>query len=107
VLAITIHVLLSSMGRKKASDEDREHGRRLGRLIAVRREERQRSAPDLARDSSIAIDTVRSLENGRVPTPAFLTVARLAEALDLSLDDLHAQASQDAGAAGESGGRPS
>jgi hypothetical protein len=40
----------------------------------------------------VAIDTVRSLEGGRVATPAFLTIARLAAALDLSLDDLHAQA---------------
>lgn len=72
--------------------EDREHGRRLGMLIAARRQERSRSAPDLARESMVAIDTVRSLEGGRVATPAFLTIARLAAALDLSLDDLHAQA---------------
>jgi transcriptional regulator with XRE-family HTH domain len=74
------------------SVEDREHGRQLGRLIAARRVERQRSAPDLARESSVAIDTVRSLETGRVAAPAFLTVARLAEVLGLSLDDLHAGA---------------
>jgi transcriptional regulator with XRE-family HTH domain len=95
------------MARKRASDEDREHGRRLGRLIADRRERRQLSAPDLARDSSIAVDTVRSLENGRVPTPAFLTIARLANALDLSLDELHAQASRDARPVGNNGGRSS
>jgi hypothetical protein len=40
----------------------------------------------------VAIDTVRSLECGRVATPAFLTIARLAAALGLSLDDMHAQA---------------
>jgi len=66
-------------------------------LIAARRLERKRSAPDLARDSSVAIDTVRSLENGRVATPAFLTIARLADALGLSLDELHARALQDVG----------
>jgi len=85
------------MGRKATSSEDREHGRRLGVLIAARRLERKRSAPDLARDSSVAIDTVRSLENGRVATPAFLTIARLADALGLSLDELHARALQDVG----------
>ncbi|WP_173154272.1 helix-turn-helix domain-containing protein [Phytohabitans suffuscus] len=95
------------MARRKIQDEDREHGRRLGRLIADRRERRQLSAPDLARDSSIAVDTVRSLESGRVPTPAFLTVARLADVLDLSLDELHMQASRDAGPAGDDEGRPS
>ena len=56
-----------------------------------------RSAPDLARESSVAIDTVRSLEGGRVATPAFLTIARLAEALGLSLDELHAHAVRDLG----------
>jgi transcriptional regulator with XRE-family HTH domain len=66
-------------------------------LIAARRLERQRSAPELARESSVAIDTVRSLENGRVGTPAFLTIARLAEALGLSLDELHARAVRDIG----------
>jgi hypothetical protein len=40
----------------------------------------------------VAIDTVRSLESGRVATPAFLTIARLADALELSLDELHAHA---------------
>jgi len=82
------------MGRRQTSVEDREHGRQLGLLIAARRVQRQRSAPDLARESSVAIDTVRSLETGRVATPAFLTVARLAEALGMSLDELHAGASQ-------------
>lgn len=86
------------MGRRAASGTDREHGRRLGFLIADRRRERQRSAPDLARESSVAIDTVRSLESGRVATPGFLTIARLADALDLSLDELHSQALQDIGA---------
>jgi len=45
----------------------------------------------------VAIDTVRSLENGRVATPTFLTIARLADALGLSLDELHARALQDSG----------
>ncbi len=80
------------MGRKPLSAADREHGRRLGRLIAAVRIERQQSASDLARESRVALDTVRSLENGRVAMPAFLTVARLAGALGLSLDELNARA---------------
>jgi transcriptional regulator with XRE-family HTH domain len=84
------------MTRRAASAEDRDHGRQLGALIAAQRQERGRSAPDLARESSVAIDTVRSLENGRVATSAFLTIARLADALGLSLDELHARAQQSA-----------
>ncbi|WP_327007554.1 helix-turn-helix transcriptional regulator [Dactylosporangium sp. NBC_01737] len=86
------------MGRKVTPDEDREHGRRLGAALAARRAERACSAPDLAQASSVAIDTVRSLENGRVAVPAFLTVARLAGALGLSLDELHAAAMRDVSA---------
>lgn len=88
------------MGRKRTPSEDWEHGRQIGALIADRRRARQRSAPDLSRESLVAIDTVRRLEGGRVATPAFLTIARLAEALDLSLDDLHEQARRGAGPAG-------
>jgi transcriptional regulator with XRE-family HTH domain len=85
------------MARKATPVGDREHGRQLGALIATQRQEQGRSAPDLARESSVAIDTVRSLESGRVATPAFLTVARLADTLGLSLDELHMRARQSTG----------
>jgi transcriptional regulator with XRE-family HTH domain len=88
------------MARKATSVEDREHGRQLGVLIAAQRQEQGRSAPDLARESSVAIDTVRSLESGRVGTPGFLTIARLAGALGLSLDELHTRAEQSTGVTG-------
>jgi len=48
----------------------------------------------------VAIDTVRSLENGRVAMPAFLTIARLAGVLGMSLDELHARAQPESGPAG-------
>src|SRR6266516_3433895 len=70
--------IINSMSRKPSSVADREHGRRLGLLIAAGRMDRQQSAPDLAQEAMVAIDTVRSLENGRVAMPAFLTIARLA-----------------------------
>ena len=82
------------MTRKSASTQEREHGERLGRLIAESRLLHEYSAPELAQASGVSIDALRSLENGRVPTPGFLTIARLAESLDLSLDRLHADASE-------------
>jgi transcriptional regulator with XRE-family HTH domain len=88
------------MTRRSTSVEDREHGRQLGVLIAAERREQGRSAPDLARESSVAIDTVRSLETGRVATPGFLTIARLASSLGLSLDELHTRAQDSTGPAG-------
>ena len=36
--------------------------------------------------SGVPVETLRKIESGRVPTPAFFTVAALATALDLSLD---------------------
>lgn len=87
------------MARKPAGEAERRHGERLGRILAERRQAAQLSAGDVARVSEVSQDAVRSLENGRVPTPAFLTVARLAGVLDLSLDELHAQASRPAAAA--------
>jgi len=88
------------MTRKSLSDADREHGRRLGLLIAAGRHERHQSAPELARESSVAIDTLRSLETGRVATPAFLTIARLAGVLGMSLDEMHRYAQHETDSAG-------
>jgi transcriptional regulator with XRE-family HTH domain len=90
------------MARRALSEVEQEHGRQLGLLIAQRRAARHRSAPELARESEVSIDAVRSLEVGRVPTPTFLTVARLAEALEMSLDELHAAAKRGEGGRGAS-----
>lgn len=87
------------MARKPVGEADRRHGERLGRILAERRQAARLSAGDIARVSEVSQDAVRSLENGRVPTPAFLTVARLADVLGLSLDELHAQASRPAATA--------
>ncbi|WP_457134574.1 helix-turn-helix domain-containing protein [Mycobacteroides abscessus] len=80
------------MTRAELSEKDREHGRRLGELIAKARVRQRKSAPELAISSAVSIDAVRSLEGGRIGTPSFLTVARLAGALGLSLDELHHRA---------------
>jgi transcriptional regulator with XRE-family HTH domain len=90
------------MGRRPIGEIERSHGTRLGSILAARRVSSERSAAEIARASDVSLDAVRSLENGRVPTPAFLTVARLAKVLGLSLDDLHEQASEPA-----SGQKPS
>jgi DNA-binding XRE family transcriptional regulator len=38
--------------------------------------------------AGISVETLRKIETGRIPTPAFFTVVALARVLDLSLDDL-------------------
>ena len=42
----------------------------------------------MAAAAGMSAETLRKIETGRAPTPAFFTVAALARALGLSMDDL-------------------
>lgn len=77
------------MTRRAVLPHERLHGRRLGQQIADSRLSQQKSAPQLAVLAEVSIDAIRSLESGRVPLPSFLTIAKLADVLGLSLDELH------------------
>jgi transcriptional regulator with XRE-family HTH domain len=61
-----------------------ERGRRLGALL--RRARGERSMLRTALDAGVSPETLRKIESGRVATPAFPTVAAIAEVLGLSLD---------------------
>jgi len=78
--------------RPKLREFDVAHGQYIGALLAQARERADRSASEISRAAEVSLDAIRSVETGRVPTPGFLTVARLAGVLGLSLDDLHARA---------------
>lgn len=41
---------------------------------------------DVAESAGISVETLRKIETGRIPTPAFFTVAALCGALNISLD---------------------
>ncbi len=43
---------------------------------------------DVADSAGISVETLRKIETGRIPTPAFFTVAALCEALSISLDSV-------------------
>lgn len=43
----------------------------------------------VAAEAGISAETLRKIETGRAPTPAFFTVAALAGTLGLSLDLVH------------------
>lgn len=45
---------------------------------------------EVAAAAGLSAETLRKIETGRAPTPAFFTVAALAAALGLSLDELAA-----------------
>jgi transcriptional regulator with XRE-family HTH domain len=74
------------MVRPPLSALDRERGRLLGDTL--RRARGPRSMVEVAAAAGIPVDTLRKIESGRVPTPAFFTVAALAGALGLGLDEV-------------------
>jgi transcriptional regulator with XRE-family HTH domain len=77
------------MVRVPLTPADRERGERLGRLL---REARGgRSLSEVAAAARISAETLRKIETGRIPTPAFFTVSALAGELGLPLDDLVAR----------------
>ncbi|MFF2777673.1 helix-turn-helix domain-containing protein [Streptomyces sp. NPDC058052] len=74
------------MVRTPLTPEERERGERLGRLLRDARG--GRSMVEIAAAAGLSAETLRKIETGRAPTPAFFTVAALAGVLDLSMDDL-------------------
>ncbi|CAL9317722.1 MULTISPECIES: helix-turn-helix domain-containing protein [Streptomyces] len=74
------------MVRTPLTPEERERGERLGRLLRAARGER--SMTEVAAAAGVSAETLRKIETGRAPTPAFFTVAALAGALGLSMDEL-------------------
>ena len=74
------------MVRPPLSPEERERGRRLGALL--RRYRGDRTPAEVSAASGVSLEALRKIETGRVPTPAFFTVAALAHALDVPLERL-------------------
>jgi len=85
------------MVRPPLTHLEHERGQRLGSLLREARG--PRSMADIAAVSGVPAETLRKIETGRIATPAFFTVAALAEALGLSLADI-ARACACAGAPG-------
>jgi transcriptional regulator with XRE-family HTH domain len=77
------------MVRIPLSPEQRATGRRLGELFRLARGSESMVA--VAARCDLSADTIRKIETGRIPTPAFTTVAVLAQAVGLSLDDIAAE----------------
>lgn len=94
-MPITIPVMLSRyyyrlVVRLPLTPDDIARGRRLG--AALRRARGQRTVLDTALAAGVSPETLRKIESGRVATPAFSTVAVVADVLGVSLDTLWADA---------------
>jgi len=69
-----------------------ERGQRLGALL--RRARGERSMLQTALDAGVSPETLRKIETGRIATPAFPTIAAIADVLGLSLDALWVEISE-------------
>ncbi|GII04890.1 helix-turn-helix domain-containing protein [Planobispora takensis] len=74
------------MVRPPLTEVDRERGHRLG--ATLRQARGTRSMAEVAAAAGLSAETLRKIETGRVPTPAFFTIAALAQVLGVSLDVL-------------------
>ena len=74
------------MVRPPLSPHTRARGERLGLLLREARG--PRSMAEIAAASGVPAETLRKIETGRIATPAFFTVAALAVALGLGLDEI-------------------
>ncbi|WP_322412194.1 helix-turn-helix transcriptional regulator [Microbacterium invictum] len=74
------------MVRLPHTPETLARGRRVGAFLREARGDR--SIVEVAACAGISGETLRKIETGRLPTPSFETVAAVAAALHLSLDDI-------------------
>lgn len=76
------------MVRTPLTEGERDRGRALGKVLRAARV--PRSAAEVAHEAGVSIDTLRKIERGAIPNPAFFTVAALARVLELDLSVLAA-----------------
>ncbi|MGH2365898.1 MAG: helix-turn-helix domain-containing protein [Chloroflexota bacterium] len=74
------------MVRSRLSRDERQRGLELWETLRAARG--SRSAVDIAASAGVSVETVRKIEHGLVPTPTFFTVAAIAQACGVSLDQL-------------------
>ncbi|MCN0152072.1 helix-turn-helix transcriptional regulator [Salinispora arenicola] len=74
------------MVRQPMTAEQIAAGRRLG--VALRAARAERGLVEVALAAGISPETLRKIESGRLPAPAFGTVVCLSRALDVPVSDL-------------------
>ncbi|EIE98216.1 helix-turn-helix domain-containing protein [Saccharomonospora glauca] len=74
------------MVRLPLTPEQVRAGARLG--ASLREFRGQRGLDEVARAAGMSPETLRKIETGRLPSPAFGTIVRLADALGVSVEKL-------------------
>lgn len=80
------------MVRTPLTPAEIERGERLGALLRSARG--RRSMFEIALEARVSPETLRKIETGRVATPAFTTIAAIADVVGLSLDVVWAEINQ-------------
>jgi len=78
--------MLLPVNRPPLSPDQIAAGRRLG--VALRAARGDRSQAEIALAAGISPETLRKIEGGRLPTPAFGTVVCLSEVLGVPVGEL-------------------
>lgn len=73
------------MVRNPLTESEIEAGRRIGRILRDARNRADRTLTAVAEEAGISAETLRKIETGRLPSPAFGTVVRLCRALELDI----------------------
>lgn len=82
----SIGITIGLVVRIPLNESERARGERLGAVLRGARGER--SMAGVAAEAGISVETLRKIETGRIPTPAFFTVVAVADAVALPLDQL-------------------
>lgn len=69
------------MPRPELDNETKERGRKLGKVISAERSKQNLSQEQLAIKANVRIETLKSIELGRVFTPNAFTISAIAKAL--------------------------
>lgn len=73
------------MVRNPLTESEIEAGRRIGQILRDARNRADRTLTAVAEEAGISAETLRKIETGRLPSPAFGTVVRLCRALELDI----------------------
>lgn len=77
------------MVRVPLTGQERDRGRQLGEVLRAARG--SRSMAEIATAAGVSTETLRKIETGRIPTPAFFTIVAIAEALGVRIEALLAE----------------
>lgn len=82
----------NTVARPKTSPEDASFGHAIGQRIEAARTTAGLSQGKLAALTDVSVDTIRSLETGRISNPGLLVTVRLCSALGTRIGDLVTEA---------------